>query len=182
MIELSKDKFDAVAVSQYDANQLCWATSIQLILNYFDILLLKENIVNKAFSRPQDNLLINFRASDIMISNALNIEGTDYRGIYFKSQSKYYQRSPTNNEIKNEINSGRPMLIVYNQIESTNMHAVVLVGFDENPFKEIPLLTKVVIRDPCNDEKTTPTKGRKILDAEKFIGTIYSFWTIEITK
>ena len=77
MTELSKEKFDAIAVSQYDANALCWATSIQLIFNYFDILLVKENIVNKVLKMTQDNLLRNEGATDEMISNALNICGTD---------------------------------------------------------------------------------------------------------
>lgn len=136
MIELSKEKFDAIDLSQYDANALCWATSLQLIFNYFHILFVKENIVNQVLKMPQNNLLRNEGATDEIISNAFNICGTDYKGVYFKNESQYYNRKQTCEEIKNEIVSGQPILIVYQPDNSSSLHADVLVGFDETYAKK----------------------------------------------
>jgi hypothetical protein len=115
-------EFNAIASfgKQHNMNW-CWAACVQMVLNYYDIPVVQEQVVKKALGK-----LIDRPADPIIMFKALNGWEVDVNGKNVLVSSNFYSTSIK--EISAFLSTEKPLIIGLSQQGSKVGHAYVLIG------------------------------------------------------
>lgn len=141
----------------------CWAASIQMILNYHNIMVSQEDIVFNVFGRLQTR-----GANDELMTIALN----RWIGPIYGQRVKYFYGIPDTNMLINHINSNNPVIVVYDTDISRGLrHAVVISGVNNIG----NTINSVVVHDPFPSKQNLAVNGRLVRPAN-FLYRNVSYW------
>jgi hypothetical protein len=115
---------DFKVLASYDKQQntkWCWAACVQMVLNYYNVFITQQKIVNNCFGK-----VVNRAADDKVMFKALNGWNTDVAGTMVKVSSNAYPA--TIKEISSFLKSQRPLIVGLSQGAGNVGHAYVLIG------------------------------------------------------
>jgi|GEM_PF-1194728 len=171
-VGIPKEKFDYVAASQHNGNW-CWAATIQMVMNYYNIPVTQEDIVKKTFGTNRYGELPDLPASHEVMTENLNAVGR-----LKKIQADLYYGVPETAYLIEQLKLERPVLISYETGEETE-HAVIITGISylETPYG--PELQSIIVRDPWPGTEKQATLGR-VEYGPRFQSLITAYWDLRI--
>jgi hypothetical protein len=158
-------------------DEWCWAASTQMILTFYGIPVSQPQIVARVFGN-----VIDWSASDQVISAALNGWGQTRNGQIVHINSQAYPGPPPANVLLAELSQGHPILLTF-MSGPTSGHAVVItaVSYLNSPFG--PQLTSLVLRDPWPSPQNIATSGRveiPYVSLAQFASTMRGYWLVRV--
>jgi hypothetical protein len=169
-------QFNTVAASQ-QANEWCWAASIQMILNYYQIPASQQEIVTRTYGIP-----VNEPGSDQAISAALNGLGRSTGGQLRTIRSVGQPGVPPPALLLNQLSQQRPILLTFATGPNSG-HAVVITAASYIATPAGPQIASLVIRDPWPSQYTIATDGRIEIAGQQlaaFAQTIRAYWLVSV--
>jgi hypothetical protein len=158
-------------------NEWCWAASTQMILTYYGVPVTQPQIVARVFGG-----VVNWSASDQVISAALNGMALNMNGQVVHVSSGAYPGPPPPNVLFNELSQGHPILLTY-MSGPTSGHAVVITAISYINTQFGPQLTSIVLRDPWPSPQNVANAGRVEIPyyaLGQFAATMRGYWIIRV--
>ncbi len=156
----------------------CWAASIQMILNWYNVPVRQADVVDRIYGRT-----IDAAASEDAITKALT--GTAYdrtqRKVHLSAHR--YRGVPPSNWLLDELGRQHPVLVTFRS-SKTMLHAVVLTSAEYETQRDGRVhITALTFRDP------SPTiRGRKAAGAvrisgqqlARFVRSVSSYYEVSV--
>lgn len=165
-------RFNFVAVAQLHTDW-CWAASVQMVLNWYNIPVTQTEVVDRIYGKPVDSA-----ASENQIAVALTGYAFDRRGHKVNLHTVRYRGAPSTALLVEQLGHRRPMLITFRSTK-TMLHAVVLTGAEYVQDKNGLRLTALTVRDPSptfrdrHSADTLHLTGTELAQFEKAISSYY---------
>lgn len=168
--------FNFFAASQ-QADEWCWAASIQMILNYYSIPIAQSQIVQRVYGA-----VVNQPGSDAAINASLNGWAINVQGAPHIVRSVVAQGLPAPVVLLDQLNRGRPILLTF--ITGPNSgHAVVITAASYRPTQAGPYITSLVTRDPWPSQANVAADGRVEIDEQglaQFAHLVRNHWLVDV--
>jgi len=177
-VGIPSERFNFVAAAQ-QADQWCWAASVQMILNWYGIGVSQEMVVART-----KHVLIDQAGSDFDISNALSGWAVTTNGVPVTIRSMAAPGLPQPAVLINELSQGHPILLTF----ATGMysgHAVVITAASYLPTRFGPQVVSLVIRDPWPSPDHVATSGRVEIDGwalSRFVPLVRNHWLVSVSR
>ena|ERR1035437_1552915 len=158
-------------------DQLCWAASIQMILNWHGIPASQQEVVARLRGIP-----VNTSGSDADINAALNTWGTAADGQTRTIRSVTGPGWPAHQILVDQLSRKQPILIGFSS-GPYSKHAVVITGVTFTPTLNGPAIGKVVIRDPFPTPFFAQTLGKTELEGDQlkaFEQNVRAYWLVSV--
>ena len=161
-----------------EKDEWCWAASIQMILNHYNIPVTQEMIVQQAKGG-----LVDQGGSDEDISRSLNgwVPGINGQTLVVSSIAAAGPPPPT--VLIDQLSHGHPMLLTFATGPSSG-HAVVITAASYTPSAYGPLIRTLIIRDPWPSPQNIQTSGKVELAGDTlsdFLPNVRSHWLVSVT-
>ncbi len=170
-------KLDYVASTQKKP-QWCWAASIQMVLNYYNIAIKQEQIVERTYGREEDGQLPNWAASIGTIHLNLNNWNVDNTGKKYIVNAQFGYGAPEPVFLIQELSQQRPVIIGYQS--NNGSHAVVITALSYYESEFGPVIRSIIVRDPLPDENNGPSNGRVEFEAATLANRIIAYWFVRV--
>ncbi len=160
-------------------DEWCWAASIQMILNFYNIPVNQQMIV----ARVHGNLL-DQPGSDEDISNGLSGWVAAVDGTKWVVSSATESGPPPDATVVQQLSESHPILLTF----ATGVysgHAVVLTGATYINTFSGPRIVSLIIRDPWPSSQNIQNSGRVEIagnELENFAHVIQSYWLVSVTR
>lgn len=138
----------------------CWAASSQMVLNYYNIVVSQEMIVQSLWGQ-----IIDRPAQDYEVTIELNSWIMPYGG-----QVNFIRGIPDLSILRNQIERNNPVIIGYKT--GSGRHAVVITGIESQGN-----ITYIIVRDPWPSQENINRNGRLIYPLN-FLYNIDACWYI----
>ncbi len=170
-------KLNYVSAAQEKA-QWCWAASIQMVLNYYDIDITQRQIVERTYGKDVFGDLPDWAASIETIHSNLNNWSVDNKGKTYIVNAQFGAGAPEPFFLIEELSHQRPVIIGY-QSESGG-HAVVVTALSYYESAIGPVIRSIVVRDPLSSNCEAGKKGRIEYEASSLANRIIAHWFIRV--
>jgi hypothetical protein len=152
-VGIPSQQFNFFAASQ-QADELCWAASIQMILNYYGIPISQAQIVQRTYGQ-----LVNHSGSDAQINGNLNGLAIRLDGTPHIVRSAMGAGLPPPGVLINQLSQGHPFLLTF-ATGAYSGHAVVITGATYYPSSNGPFIQSIILRDPWPSDQNKANDGR----------------------
>ncbi len=169
-------QFNFVSAAQLHTDW-CWAASVQMVLNWYNIPVKQSDVVNRIFGKPVDATV-----SEDAIAVALSGTAWDRRNREVHMHAERERGTPGSNLLVSELSARHPMLITFRSAK-TMLHAVVLTGAEYVRTPQGPQLTALTFRDPNPNFKDRHTaEAFRVTGAElqRFLRSISSYYLFTV--
>lgn len=166
------------AASQQRNSQWCWAASIQMVLNYYQINIVQEQIVARTFGTDPYGQLPNWAGSLEVITENLNNWDIDNNGRAYTVTASLGVGVPAPNDLLQELYDGHPIIVAYHGASSK--HAVVITGAGFIATQNGPSVQTIIVRDPFPTPQTIASQGRIEYPAFQFMQRVDNYWFIRV--
>jgi len=170
-------KFNYVSATQEKAHW-CWAASIQMVLNYYQIDISQKQIVERTYGKNMHGELPNWAASISTIHSNLNNWSVDNKGKTYIVNAQFGKGTPEPFFLIEELSQNRPVIIGY----QTDMggHAVVVTALSYYEGNLGPVVRSLVVRDPLPSNCETGKNGKIEYEATTIADRIIAHWFIRV--
>ncbi|MGJ8674044.1 papain-like cysteine protease family protein [Rubritalea sp.] len=165
--------------SSQKSTQWCWATSIQMILNYYGVAITQEQIVHRTYGVNPNGQLPNWGGSFENMTANLNNWNVDNMGRRYTVRASFGHGIPNHNFILNELSQERPILIAYRH--QNGGHAVVLTGATFIQTPQGNQIQTLIVRDPWPSMVNRMNSGRVVHNAARFIQSVQHYWFVRVS-
>jgi hypothetical protein len=157
--------------------QWCWAASIQMVLNYYGIDILQEQIVARTYGTDLRGRVPDWGGTLQTILSNLNQRGTDNRGRSYSVHSRVGQGAPEPVSLIQELSRRKPVIFAYSNGPGTG-HVAVVEGalFEPSPYG--PMIQSLFIRDPWPSRENLMDRGRREYAAWDLASRVHFHWYI----
>ncbi|MFC5049227.1 C39 family peptidase [Rubritalea spongiae] len=166
-----------IASSQRNT-QWCWATSIQMILNYYGVAINQEQIVQRTYGVHPNGQLPNWGGSFENMTANLNNWNVDNMGKRYAVSAVFGHGIPNHNIILKELAHGRPILLAYRH--QGGGHAVVLTAATYMQTPQGNQVRSLIVRDPWPNITNRMNRGRVEYNAAQFIQSVQHYWFVRV--
>jgi Papain-like cysteine protease AvrRpt2 len=172
-------EFNFVSAAQL-RTEWCWAASVQMILNWYDIPVKQSDVVGRIYGRTVDRA-----ATEDAITRALS--GTAYtrRNEKIRLHAERRRGLPPTNFLVDELGKRHPMMITFRSTR-TMLHAVVVTSaeYEHNANGGVHV-TALTFRDPNPRIKgRRPAGAIRLTGTElaKFVRSVSSYYVVDVEK
>jgi hypothetical protein len=165
--------------AEQESEHWCWAASIQMILDYYGVVITQEHIVARSFGLDPRGRLPDFSGSFQVITANLNLESFDLTGRRYQVQAKFGAGAPRPNMLLEELNAQFPMLLCYRNAANRG-HVVVATGASYVPSPDGPSVESVVVRDPWPSPENRWSLGRVEHSGLSLASRMTAHWQIRV--
>jgi len=158
--------------------QWCWAASIQMVLNYYNIAIKQEQIVERTYGRAEDGQLPNWAASIGTIHLNLNNWSVDNTGKKYIVNAQFGYGAPEPIFLIQELAQKRPVIIGYQS--NNGPHAVVITALSYYESEFGPVIRSIIVRDPLPGENSGSSNGRVEFEAATLANRIIAHWFVRV--
>ncbi len=158
--------------------QWCWAASIQMVLNYYNIAIKQEQIVERTYGREVNGQLPNWTASIGTIHMNLNNWSVDNTGKRYIVNAQFGYGAPEPIYLIEELRQQRPVIIGYQS--NSGGHAVVITALSYYESDYGPVISSIIVRDPYPEQNCGASNGRVEYDAETLVNRITAHWFVRV--
>ena len=169
--------FNFVAASQRE-NEWCWAASIQMVLNYYNVAITQEEIAARTYGLDAYGRMANRGASHDVITANLNNWNIDNNGRKYIVQAYFVPGAPNASALVNELSLGHPVIISYRNY-STPGHVIVMTACSYYPTPYGPNIQTMIFRDPWPGQQNVLNKGR-VEYLANFAYSITGCWFVSV--
>lgn len=165
-------QFNFVSAAQLHTDW-CWAASVQMVLNWYNIPVTQSDVVNRILGKPVDATV-----SEDAIAVALSGTAWDRRKREVHMHADRLRGVPASSLLVSELNARHPMLITFWSAKNM-LHAVVLTGAEYVRSPQGPRLTALTFRDPSpnfKDRRTAEAFRVTGTDLQRFLRAISSYY------
>ncbi|MDF1546599.1 MAG: C39 family peptidase [Bacteroidales bacterium] len=171
-------KINYVSATQ-EKTQWCWAASIQMVLNYYNIAITQKQIVERTYGRNIFGELPDWAANIETVHLNLNNWSIDNQGKKYIVSSQFGLGAPEPFFLIEELSQHRPVIIGYNA--NFGGHAVVITALSYYETQMGPVIRSIIVRDPlpglsCGAE----SNGRVEYEASTLAKRITAYWFIRV--
>lgn len=160
---LAKTQIPFESLQQWQRAEFwCWAASSQMVLNYYNIVVSQEMIVQSLWGQ-----IIDRPAQDYEVTIELNNWIMPYGG-----QVIFIRGNPDLSILRNQIERNNPVIIGYKT--GSGRHAVVITGIETQGN-----ITYIIVRDPWPSQENINRNGRLIYPLD-FLYNIDACWYITL--
>lgn len=177
-VGIPRDKFDYVAATQRN-DHWCWAATIEMLMNYYNIPITQEEVVERTFGTDRNGDLPDFPASHEIMTENLNTAEMDANGKLKQIYATHNEGTPDAIYLIEQLSNHKPVIIAYETGESTE-HAVIITGISYNVTTHGPEIESIIVRDPWPSEEKENEHGRVEYTAEQLYHRITAFWDVNI--
>lgn len=175
-VGIPTSQFNFVAATQAQT-EWCWAASVQMILNWYNVPVKQSDVVNRIYHRAVDAA-----ASEDAITVALSGTAYDRRGRKVRLQAERRRGTPAAGELMSEMSLRHPMLVT---VHSTRrmLHAVVVTSVETIDGDEGSTITAITFRDPKPNLRGRHTAGSVRVsgsDLTRFLSSISSYYLVSV--
>ncbi|MFN8255806.1 MAG: papain-like cysteine protease family protein [Bacteroidales bacterium] len=156
----------------------CWAASIQMVLNYYNVAITQEQIVEQTYGKNPDGSIPNLPANLETLHRNLNNWGIDNKGKRYFVNAEFGFGPPEAILLIEELSQKRPVIIGYKG--NVGHHIVVITALSYYESELGPVINTIIVRDPLPDESSCTKDGRVEFDAGTLAGRITAFWFIHV--
>ncbi|HEY3928295.1 MAG TPA: papain-like cysteine protease family protein [Candidatus Koribacter sp.] len=167
-------KFNFVSATQMQT-EWCWAASVQMVLNWYDIPIKQSQVVKRIYGKTVDEA-----ASENAIAVAMNGTAVDRKGRKVVLRTVRYTGIPSTNLLVSEMQQQHPMLITFRS-SKTMLHAVVLTSAEYTQTEQGIHVTSLTFRDPNPTFHDRYEAGAIRITGEKlteFVKAISSYYLV----
>ncbi|MEH2365176.1 papain-like cysteine protease family protein [Nostoc sp.] len=144
--------------------QWCWAASIQMVLNYYNVNIQQEQIVHRTYGGR-----VSMPGSFETITANLNNWSIDNGGRFYNVTALLCLGAPRPDILINELGKGQPIIIAYKP-DQYNGHVSVVTGVDFSGLPQAPVIELVRLIDPNMGFVQYPGYGiAPLIDAHWYI-------------
>lgn len=170
-------KLNYISATQEKAHW-CWAASIQMVLNYYDIDITQQQIVKRTYGNDMFGDLPDWAASIETIHSNLNNWSVDNKGKTYIVNAQYGNGAPEPFFLIEELSNQRPVIIGYQS--EFGGHAVVVTALSYYESALGPVVRSIIVRDPLPGNCEAGKKGRIEYEASSFANRIIAHWFIRV--
>lgn len=170
-------KLNYVSATQEKA-QWCWAASIQMVLNYYNIDINQRQIVERTYGKNIYGELPNWAASVQTIHSNLNNWSVDNKGKNYIVNAQFGTGAPEPFFLIQELSQHRPVIIGYQS--DFGGHAVVVTALSYYKTAMGPVIRSIIVRDPLPGNCEPGKKGRIEYEASSLADRIIGHWFIRV--
>ncbi len=177
-VGIPSEKFNFFVSSQRNSNW-CWAASLQMIFNYYNVNITQEQIVQRSYGTDPNGELPNWTGNFEVITSNLNNWNVDNNGRQYAVSAMVNMGAPTPAYLIQELEAQHPVLIGYKSGPNSG-HAVVITACSYIPTEYGPYIQSIVVRDPWPSEENKITNGRVEYPGVNLASVIQAHWYIRI--
>ncbi len=169
-------QFNFVSASQLHTDW-CWAASVQMVLNWYNIPVRQTDVVNRIYGKPVD-----WAASENAIAVALSGTAYDRRDRMVHLHAERLHGTPPANVLVQEFSQRHPMLVTFRSTK-TMLHAVVLTSGQYVETATGPQMTALTFRDPnpsFPDRHAAATFRVTGAELNRFLRAISSYYLLSV--
>lgn len=182
VVGVHRDRIEYVAAQQLRSNW-CWAASLQMLLNYYDVDVDQVGLVARTKGSFPNGSLPNAGGSERDVMARLNGKIVDKRGRHYELISRFGAGIPPPRLLVDELSRRRPLLVGYvsgRDKKGGKIRHMVLVEaaeFSIEPSGKL-VVHSMAIREPSPN--LAKTKGRVIVPAKRFADSIDAYFTVRV--
>lgn len=158
--------------------QWCWAASIQMVLNYYNIDVDQAEIVKRTFGCGPNGELPNWSANIEEIHLNLNHMGIDKKGMQYIVNSDFGFGAPPPVVLIDELSQKRPIVIGYKA--NFGGHVVIITAASYFETNRGPVIRSIVVRDPMPEVNNHFANGRVEYEAATLASRIEAYWLVRV--
>jgi hypothetical protein len=169
-------QFNFVSASQLKT-EWCWAASVQMVLNWYDIPVTQSEVVNRIYHKN-----IDAAASENQIATALSGTAYDRHGRKLEFHTVRQTGIPTPELLVGQLSEEHPMLITVHA-DKKMLHAVVLTSAEYIATDQGLHVTALTLRDPNPTFPEKHTAAALRLTGEelrRFVQKISSYYIVSV--
>lgn len=177
-IGIPSARIDFVAAAQRNS-QWCWAAAIQMVLNYYGVNVLQEQIVARTYGTDPYGHLPDSAGRLETISLSLNNWSIDNAGRTYVVRSTLNWGAPSPAILLQELRQGHPVIVSYLS-SPTTAHAVIVTGAQVVQSPTGPVLQSLVVRDPWPSSQNVTTRGRVEYPSTQLVPFMQAYWYVRV--
>lgn len=158
--------------------QWCWAASIQMVLNYYNVSISQQQIVERTYGRNMHGELPDWAAGIETIHKNLNNWSVDNDGKNYIVTAQFGLGAPPPFFLIEELRQQRPVIIGYQS--NFGGHAAVVTALSYYETNLGPVVRTIILRDPLPDAQAQMNKGRVEFDAQTLAERITAYWFVRV--
>ena len=169
-------QFNFVSAAQLHTDW-CWAASVQMVLNWYNIPVKQSDVVNRIYGKPVDSA-----ATENAIAVALSGTAYDRRQRMVHLHADRLHGVPPTDLLLLELSERHPMLITFRSTK-TMLHAVVLTGAEYVENEQGRQITALTFRDPNPSFRDRhPAEALRVSgeDLTRFLRAISSYYLLSV--
>jgi hypothetical protein len=175
-VGIPTSQFNFVAATQL-RTEWCWAASIQMVLNWYNVPVKQADVVNRIYHKTTD-----VAATEDAMTLALSGTAYDRRGHKVFLHTERQQGTPSATLLISEMQNRRPMLVTVRSAHRM-LHALVITSVDTIPDKTGQTITAITFRDPRPTIRGRHAAGTFRVSGEqlqRFLHTISSYYLVTV--
>jgi Papain-like cysteine protease AvrRpt2 len=169
-------QFNFVSATQLHADW-CWAASVQMVLNWYNIPVQQSDVVKRIYGR-----LVDAAASEDEIAVALSGTAYDRRNHMVHLVSAWWRGVPSAGLMVTELGEKHPLLVTFHSTR-TMLHAVVLTSAEYFTDAQGIHLTALTFRDPnptFQERRTAESYRVTGAEMQRFLRAISSYYLVSV--
>jgi hypothetical protein len=175
-VGIPTSQFNFVAATQL-RTEWCWAASIQMVLNWYNVPVKQADVVNRIYHRTTD-----LAATEDAMTLALSGTAYDRRGRKVFLHAERQQGAPSASLLIREMRDRHPMLVTVHSSRRM-LHALVITSVDTVSDKTGQTITAITFRDPRPTIRGRHAAGTVRVTGERlqrFLRTISSYYLVTV--
>lgn len=175
-VGIPTSQFNFVAATQMQT-EWCWAASIQMILNWYNVPVKQVDVVNRIYHKTVDAA-----ATEDAITTALSGTAYDRRGRKVWLHAERRRGAPTTNELTTELSLRHPMLLTVHSTPGM-LHAVVVTSIATIESDQGRTITAITFRDPKPNLRGRHAAGTIRVsgpEVARFLRSISSYYLVSV--
>ena len=160
-------------------SQWCWAAAIQMVLNYYGVNILQEQIVARTYGTDPYGRLPDWAGRLDAISASLNNWSIDNAGRTYVVRSTLNWGAPSPAILLQELQQGHPVIVSYLS-SPTTAHAIVITGAQVVQSSVGPIVQSLVVRDPWPSPQNVTSRGRVEYPSTQLVPFMQAYWYVRV--
>jgi hypothetical protein len=158
--------------------QWCWAASIQMVMNYYQVDIDQQMVVERTYGTNPDGELPNWSANVETIHLNLNHKGIDKNGKKYIVNARAGKGAPEPALLIDELSQKKPVVIAYQADFGGHVVIITALSYFETP--RGPIIRSIVVRDPIPGLNSPFANGRVEYDASTLASRMQAYWLVRV--
>lgn len=163
-----------------DNTYWCWAASAQIVMNYYNVAISQQEIVQRILGYDADGELPNQGVTLETIHHCLNYTGTDSIGQNYKVHARMGKGAPLPAKLIEQLSQQKPVIVGYGTPDGG--HVVVVTAVKYVLTESGPKILGFVVRDPMPDQTYSMNNGKIEYPGRYFAQRINVYWFVDVEK